>query len=285
MTRPWRSSPAATPSARPTAPATPQLIGPAPEAAPIEEQGLGWLNRHGTRQGGRHHHQRHRRRLETQPHDLGHGLLRDAVQLRVGTRQEPRRRLAMAGQGRARGAHDCRRPQSRQEAPADDDHGRSVAAIRPDLRTDRPPLPPGPAGLRRRLRPRLVQADPPRHGPQDPLPRPGSPRRRPDLAGPAAPRRPPADRRRRHRRPQGQVLASGLSVAELVATAWASASTFRGSDKRGGANGARIRLAPQNRLGSEPAGAAGQGAGRAGRPSSRPSTAPKTAANRCRWPT
>ncbi|MEU7861287.1 catalase/peroxidase HPI [Nonomuraea sp. NPDC049141] len=45
---------------------------------------------------------------------------------------------------------------------------------------------------------------------------------------------------------KGQILASGLSVSQLVSTAWASASSFRGSDKRGGANGARIRLEPQS---------------------------------------
>ena len=44
---------------------------------------------------------------------------------------------------------------------------------------------------------------------------------------------------------KAKILKSGLSISQLVATAWASAASFRGSDKRGGANGARIRLAPQ----------------------------------------
>ena len=62
---------------------------------------------------------------------------------------------------------------------------------------------------------------------------------------------------------KAKILASGLTVSQLVSTAWASASTFRGSDKRGGANGARIRLAPAEGLGGQPAGRAGEGAAEA----------------------
>ncbi len=146
------------------------------------------------RQGRALHDQRHRRRLEAEPDEVGQRLLRHAVPLRVGAGQEPGRRPSVAGQGRPGRRHDSGRARPVEEAPADDDHRRPVAALRPDLRADLAPLPPRAAGLRRRLRPRLVQADPPRHGAQGPLPRPGGPGRRPDLAGPGARRRSPPHR-------------------------------------------------------------------------------------------
>ena len=84
---------------------------------------------------------------------------------------------------------------------------------------------------------------------------------------------------------KAKLLDSGLSISQLVSTAWASAASFRGTDKRGGANGARIRLAPQKDWEVNEPGRAGQRCCRRWRGSSRTSTARSRAARRSRSPT
>ena len=113
------------------------------------------------------------------------------------TRGSGRRRTAPARQHRAR-------PGDQRAGPdAGDAHLRHRPQGRPGLPRDRPAVPGRPGGLRRRVRPRLVQAHAPRHGPDPALPRPAGPDRGADLAGPRAGRRPPAGDRRRRGHAQG----------------------------------------------------------------------------------
>jgi catalase-peroxidase len=115
--------------------------------------------------------------------------------------------------------------------------------VDPEFRVISREVPRRPRSVQGRLRPRLVQADPPRHGSEGPLPRAGSAGRGPHLAGSGSGRQGPEQGR--GRAVQRGILESGLTIGQLVKTAWASASTYRKSDHRGGANGARIRLEPQ----------------------------------------
>ena len=138
------------------------------------------------RQGRRRDHQRSRGHLDEHPDHVGQQLLRDPVRLRVGAVQEPRRRAPVAAEGRRRGGHRPRRPRRVEEPRPDDADDRPLAPVRPGLRADLAALPREPRRVRGRLRPRVVQADPPRHGPGRALPRPGGPGRDAAVAGPPA---------------------------------------------------------------------------------------------------
>ena len=167
-----------------------QYVGPEPEGAPLELQGLGWNNTYRHRQRRGRDHQRPRGHLDRHADAVGQRLLRQPLRLRVGAVQEPGRRPPVGGQGRRRSRHHPR-PGSVVGRPcADDADHRPVAAARPGLRADLAALPRAPRRVRRRLRPRVVQADPPRHGPDPALPRPRGADRGADLAGPGAGRRP-----------------------------------------------------------------------------------------------
>ena len=116
--------------------------------------------------------------------------------------------------------------------------------VDPIYAADHQALPRAPGPARRRVRQGLVQAAAPRHGPGLALSwAVGSGAA--VVAGPGSRGRSRTHRRAGYRRAEGKDPRIRFVVPQLVSTAWASAASFRGTDKRGGANGARIRLAPQ----------------------------------------
>src|SRR6516164_3050048 len=161
----------------------------------------------------------------------------------MGVDEEPGWRMAVEGE-RCR-CHDPGCPRPIKEACADHaDHG-FVAADGSGLREDIETLLRAPGSVCRRLCPCLVQAHPPRHGSDPSLSRPARAEGDFDWQYPIPAVNHPLIGEQDVAALNAKILASGLSVSQLVSTAWASASTFRGSDKRGGGNGARVRLAPQ----------------------------------------
>ena len=224
-----------------------KCVGPEPAAAGVEEQGLGWKNKCGKGNGGDTITSGLEGAWTVEPDRVDHAVPRQPVRLRVGADEEPGRRDPVDPRERRRAPNlvpDAHDPAKR-HAPIMFTTDLALK-IDPAYRQDREALPREPGGVRARVREGLVQADPPRHGPARALPRRGGAARGPDLAGPGARRSTtrwstPTDVAAL----KAKILASGLTVPELVRTAWASAATFRGTDMRGGANGARLRLAPQ----------------------------------------
>ena len=221
----------------------PSLIGPAPEGGAIEDQGLGWKSTHGAGLGADAHHWRPGGYLVADADEVEQSLLRQSVQIRVGTRESP----AGAYQWRAKNT-DATVPDAFDKSKK---HVPTMLTTDLSLRFD--PVyekisrhfyehPDQLADAFARAWFKLTHRDMgPIHrylGPlvpkeiliwQDPIP---------------AVNHPLVDDKDIEAL-KAKILATGLSVSELVSAAWASASTFRGSDKRGGANGARIRLEPQ----------------------------------------
>ena len=221
-------------------------VGADPEAADIEAQGLGWASTFGTGKGGDAITSGLEVTWTTTPTKWSADFFKHLFGYEWELTKSPAGAHQWKPKGNAGAGTVPQRPRRVEAHRAFDADHRPLAPVRSSVREDLAALHGAPGPVRRCVRSGLVQAHAPRHGSARALPRPGGSGRGAHLAGPDPQGRPPVDRRRRtSRRSKAKLLGSGLSVSQLVSTAWASASTFRGSDKRGGANGARIRLAPQ----------------------------------------
>ncbi|WP_370263495.1 catalase/peroxidase HPI [Limnobacter sp.] len=223
----------------------PNLVGPAPEGAPIEEQGFGWINQHGSGKGAHATTSGIEGAWKPNPTKWDMGYLETLFKYEWELTKSPAgahqwKPKGDAGKGTVVDAHDPTKFHQPMMTTAD-----LALRMDPDYEKISRHFLANPdefADAYARAWFKLTHRD---MGPksryfgplvpkedliwQDPVP--AVDHKLVDDADVAA--------------LKAKVLASGLSTAELVSTAWASAASFRGSDKRGGANGARIRLAPQ----------------------------------------
>ncbi len=161
-----------------------EYVSHEPEAAPLEEQGLGWKGSYGTGKGADAITSGLEVTWTSTPTQWSNAFFDNLF----GHEWELTKSPAGANQWQPKGGTSNVTVPGPEEgsraASADDAHHRPVAALRPRVREGLAPLPREPGGVRGRLRPRVVQADPPRHGAAGPVPRPGGPGRGADLAGP-----------------------------------------------------------------------------------------------------
>ena len=141
-------------------------VGPEPEARRHRGAGPRLEEQLRHRQRRRYDRQRPRGRLDPNPTKWDNGLSSNTCSDTNGSWSRARP-VRISGWPRMAPARTwCRTPTTRRSGTRpDDDHGGPLPSVRPDLRTDRAALPAEPGGIRRRLRPGVVQADPPRHGP------------------------------------------------------------------------------------------------------------------------
>ena len=221
-------------------------VGAEPEGTSFEEMGLGWKNSFGTGVGADAITSGLEVTWTPNADQVEQQLLRESVRLRVGTDQEPRGRTPVEAQRRRRckdtvpDAHDPKK--HHQPMMLTSDIALRVDPIYEKISRDFLNNPDKLADAFARAWFKLTHRD------MGPISR---------YLGPLVPKEeliwqdpvPAVDHELINDKDiealKAKVLASGLSISQLVTTAWASAATFRGSDKRGGANGARIRLEPQ----------------------------------------